>query len=125
MIVVILMFIAGISKSIKDVIDHHYSNSFFSYYNPKYWNPSVSWKNKWKVDENNNVIYPKQERFFLSSTLLVALTDAWHLFDLIMIVTMVSAIFIYEPFFCYYIDFIINLATILITFHLFYHHIWR
>ena len=39
-----------------------------------WWNKSQSWENKWKNGD------PEQgERFFLSSTVLVFLTDGWHL----------------------------------------------
>jgi len=39
-----------------------------------FWDPSVSWKSKWKDGD-----YIKGERFPLSSTMLVFLTDGWHL----------------------------------------------
>ena len=57
-------------------------------------NSGVSWKNKWKLDADGNLIeytakdwwyfgvYPKyQERYTYSSTLFVWMTDAEHLFQ--------------------------------------------
>jgi len=60
----------------------------------KFLNSNISWKNKWELDDNNHLIinnkkqwyyfrlYPKyKERFYLSSTVLVWLTDGEHLFQ--------------------------------------------
>lgn len=57
-----------------------------------YWNKDQSWKNKWKLDADGNLMPPYkywwyfglykppyQERFIYSSTVLVFLTDGWHL----------------------------------------------
>lgn len=74
-----LITIASIAEAIMDKIQFHYHRSIFQHYNnQQFWNPSISWKNKWK---NQN---PREgERFKFSSTLLVAFTDAWHLFKMI------------------------------------------
>ena len=39
-------------------------------------NKANSWRNKWKLDEFGDPTH--EERFFLSSTMLVFLTDFWH-----------------------------------------------
>lgn len=67
----------GTTKAIQDKLQFHFENSIFSKLG-NFWNPQQSWKNKWK---NGNK--EEGEKFFLSSTLLVSLTDAWHLFGLI------------------------------------------
>lgn len=66
--ILILVIIAGLAEGIMDYIWFHYKgdNSFL--------NPDLSWRNKWK---HGNPKYG--ERFFLSSTILVFLTDGWHL----------------------------------------------
>jgi len=47
---------------------------FVHFENQRQWlDPKISWKNKWK-DGNPE----KGEAYFLSSTSLVPLTDAWH-----------------------------------------------
>jgi len=60
----------------------------------QFMNTNLSWKNKWKLDSQGNVqptikhwyyfgIYPEHiERFFLSSTVLVFVTDGEHLFQM-------------------------------------------
>lgn len=69
---------AAISKSIRDTLSYHFETSAFRYLNPKFWNPAISWKNKYKN-------YPEDQRakFFGSKTFLVWVTDAWHLFDML------------------------------------------
>lgn len=75
-IVPILIAIAGLSKAIQDKLMFHYYQSVFSKWNETFWNPSISWRNKYKNYD------PKQgQRFPLSTTLFVVFTDAWHLFD--------------------------------------------
>ena len=75
----------------------------------KFWNPSISWNNKWKVKSLNNPIpntfgWRKHwwylnlykpayvERFPFSSTMLVSLTDGWHLLKEIKIELIIGAI---------------------------------
>lgn len=72
-------------------------------------NSGVSWKNKWKLDADGNLIeytakdwwyfgvYPKyQERYTYSSTLFVWMTDAEHLFQSIQILIFHLAFFIWD-----------------------------
>lgn len=65
-----------------DKITHHYSTSIFSdnKYNQLFWNPIISWKNKWK---HGNKEFG--EKFWGSSRWFVFLTDAWHLAQFFMI----------------------------------------
>jgi hypothetical protein len=77
-IVALLIALSTICRAIKDTIAHHYSTSIFSgeKFNPLFWNPNISWKNKWK-----NGDHKQGEKFKFSSTALVLTTDAWHLFS--------------------------------------------
>jgi hypothetical protein len=82
---------AAVSEAIMDKLLFHYNRSIFiTYKKQQWWNPKLSWKNKWK---NGNK--EEGERFMLSSTLLVGLTDAWHFFKSIMIVLLCIAIAVY------------------------------
>ena len=75
---VILVGIAGFFKAVMDKLQFHWHRSIFKHdrlrYNPLFWNPEISWANKYEVGTNYNV-----EKFKFSTTLLVFLTDAWHL----------------------------------------------
>jgi hypothetical protein len=79
MILIILFFIfAAVAESVMDTLQFHYHNSIFKLFkNVLFWNPEISWKNKYK---NGNPLYG--EKFLFSKTLLVGLTDGWHLFKL-------------------------------------------
>lgn len=72
---IMLIIISAISESIMDKIQFHFEKSIFNAnsYNRLFWNPLYSWENKW----NKDLTKPK---FFLSTTLLVFLTDGWHFF---------------------------------------------
>jgi len=74
-----LILISGASEGIMDSIQFHFERTpFYKFKNQKFWNPGISWRNKWKNGD------PSQgERFRFSSTFLVSLTDAWHLFKML------------------------------------------
>jgi len=82
----ILLIIAGVSKAIMDTINFHYYDSIFygGRFNRFFWNPSVSYLNKYKDFNGLNKI----PRFFGSTTFLVWTTDAWHLFQMIKQITL-------------------------------------
>ena len=73
-----LLFVAAasVSEAIMDKIQFHYDISRFSQYKYKqtFWNPNLSWVNKWKDSS------AKEEKFLGSSSIFVFTTDAWHLF---------------------------------------------
>ena len=73
--IVVTIFIFGISKAICDVSECCFNNSKLAKLNPLFWDKHKSWKNKWKGGVAAN-----GEKFFGSSTFLVWITDAWHLF---------------------------------------------
>jgi len=75
----VLLFISSVANGIMDKLMFHYAISIFKNLNPSFWNPLVSWKNKWKNGNKS-----EGERFLGSSTIFVNLTDAWHLFKSIM-----------------------------------------
>tara|TARA_R110001606_G_scaffold140842_2_gene279858 strand:- start:2449 stop:2838 length:390 start_codon:yes stop_codon:yes gene_type:complete len=84
----ILVILAGVSKSIMDVLQFHFSDSKFNTNRLEqyFWNPDLSWMNKYKDFEAMG----KVPRFFGSTTFLVWTTDAWHLFQMIKNVTLIS-----------------------------------
>lgn len=91
MISAILISIAAIANGIMDVLANHFDQSRFRRLS-NWWNPARSWRMKWKNGD------PAQgERFLLSSTALVWLTDAWHLFKGIMLVCLVAVVVCYKP----------------------------
>lgn len=81
-----MLVLAGISKAIKDRVMTGWSSSRFKKwgFNRQWWDTSLSWRNKWKTD---GIWTSNQEKFPLSSTLLVFVTDAWHCFDLVFMIS--------------------------------------
>jgi len=78
---VLLVCLAGFTKAVMDKLQFHWHKSIFALnpgkYTPLFWDPSVSWANKYKPGTNY-----KEEKFKFSTTLLVFLTDAWHFFQM-------------------------------------------
>ena len=69
----------GISEAVMDTLQFHFYKSKFSKFKKQlFWDPAISWKNKYKNGD------PKQgPKFPFSTTLLVGLTDGWHFFKLL------------------------------------------
>ena len=75
--VVIMLFLAGLAEGIMDWLQFRLQVSPSHWlYNNHFWNPARSWMNKWKWNEERFVV---GEKFFMSSTLFVFLTDGWHM----------------------------------------------
>jgi len=74
----IVLFIAAFGKSVMDTVKHHFKKSIFAKLNKFFWDPEFSSNNKWKNGDST-----QGEKFFLSSTILVFLTDAWHRFQFV------------------------------------------
>lgn len=73
---IVSIIVAAISKAVRDTLSHHFEKSIFSELNPNFWNPVISGANKWKGGKEEN-----GEKFFLSSTLFVGITEGWHVFE--------------------------------------------
>jgi len=77
-----LQFVAGFTNGIADNLQFHYNQTIFPqgpgekflWGGEQYWNPDLSWRNKYEDWPRN-----KSESFPLSSSALVWTTDAWHL----------------------------------------------
>lgn len=78
-----LLFLAGLANGVMDTLQFHYSQSIFDAQS-EFWNPNLSWRNKWAQDAEGNLLYPLRAKYFGSSTFLVWTTDAWHLLQTIM-----------------------------------------
>ena len=86
-----LVFLAGASKGFNETLMFHWKafRHRFPNANPKWYNPNVSWKNKYKNGDPE-----AGARFPLSTTLLVGLTDQYHLNTFINRVSWTSAVII-------------------------------
>lgn len=75
-IVLICWALAAVCNAVMDVIAFKFKRSIFGNLNENYWNPSKSWRNKYK----DKMAY-KGPAFIGSTTVFSFLTDAWHLFQ--------------------------------------------
>ena len=88
MISISLWFLASILNGAMDMNFNMFGNSIFSTFkNQNFWNPQLSWVNKWKDGDRAN-----GEKFFGSSTFLVWTTDSWHLIKMLFLTTLLFSI---------------------------------
>jgi hypothetical protein len=85
----LLFVLSGVFEAVMDKLQFHYDQSIFkNFKNQLFWDPKVSWKNKYEGGDPM-----KGERFFLSKSLFVGFTDAWHLFKLFRTLTIFAGIY--------------------------------
>ncbi len=82
------VFLSGAAFGVHETLQHHYSEfkTVFPNANDQYWNPLISWTNKYKG-------YPEDLRpaFIGSKTWMAWRTDAKHLFSEISLVAFIIA----------------------------------
>lgn len=74
-------FVSGMADGFNQALNYHYETGVrrvFPNINHKFWNPNVSWQNKYAIDPNGNV-NTNYEAFPFSTSILVFLTDGHHL----------------------------------------------
>jgi len=85
----LLFILSGMFEAVMDKLQFHYDLSIFkNFKNQLFWDPKISWKNKYEDGDPM-----KGERFFLSKSLFVGFTDAWHLFKLFRTLTIFAGIY--------------------------------
>ena len=95
--------------------------SIFSKLDRQWWDPYVSWKNKY-VDWDGGI---RTEKTIWGIKYPTALTDAWHLFKSTMIVLIGLSIVLYTPFINPLVDFVIIGIGWNVAFNLFYNKIFK
>jgi len=126
-IIVLLIIVAGISKSIMDTVDFHFNESIFSTLKKKmWWNESEGWKNKYKDRD------PSKGRAFPGSlTWLVWITDSWHFFQMIMLsslfisITLSLTICLSLQWYWWILIFFTSKGLMTGTFELFWSKVWK
>lgn len=127
-ILFILVFVAGFAKAVMDMLQFHFELSIFRSLNMNFWNPSWSWRNKYK---NGDPEYG--EKFWGSTTIFCLFTDGWHLSQSLFLTAIFASIVLYKPIFNYYdfdaiktvIDFLILRGIFGLSFTLFYDKILK
>ena len=115
----ILVALAGISKAIMDTLNFHYDISIFKHAKKQsWWNPDLSWQNKYTWSQNKFVKW-------LLIHVFTAITDAWHTFQLLFLTALFATIICYTPIIHWAIDFVIYRALFGLFFVLFYNVILK
>jgi len=78
---IILYCISGALDAVMDTLKDHFSVSIFQNDNPYFWNPAISWKNKY-IDNNPTLGHRKINILGISFNYPDALSDAWHIFKI-------------------------------------------
>lgn len=79
---VVMVILAGAANGVMDTIAFHYDTSILAKLPDnyqRYWNPALSWRNKYKYNDDGSLMQPLTERYWGSSTIFSFATDGWHL----------------------------------------------
>jgi hypothetical protein len=70
-----LLALAGLFDACRDKVQFHFGKSVFKGINDQFFDPAISWRNKYKNGDPS-----RGEAFPLAKGALVFLSDGWHLF---------------------------------------------
>lgn len=122
---IFFFILSSICNSVMDILTHHYERSVFKGKDRQYWDPTISWKNKY-VDWDSGLT---QRKKIFGINKHVSLTDGWHLFKSLMIIFLVTSIITISNTninLLYSIGLFILYGIVWnLTFNLFYHKILR
>lgn len=105
-LVVALLLLAGLAKGAMDALLFHYEDCVIRFVrsNPQFWDPAVSWQNKYHIvrspsqnDKKIVVLLLKMGRWLFINP-LVFVTDGWHLCQFIFLNSIFSTIAILSPY---------------------------
>lgn len=119
----LFIILSQVCKAIQDKLQFHFDKSIFKGLKSKWWNPSLSWKNKHTWSKNRVIKW-------LLTNPLVFVTDAWHFFGFLRFLFVILALFVI--FFINNLDFWIIFTYLVVlyakarsSFHLFFHYIFE
>lgn len=117
-VTIVLVCVAGIANALMDSIAFHFHESMFRACNREFWDPEISWRNKY-IDGDVS----KGRRKWWIIPIPVAFTDAWHLLKSIMLNSMFLAIgvLIGTTFLTVAVWFLVVKSAYGLFFKLFYH----
>ncbi len=130
---IILFSLIILFDAAKDVLRDRYDNSFFdkhpNLFPRKFWYVLMSWKNKWEVDENNNIKLDEKgnripKKWFGLIDIPDAFTDGWHLIKFFLWIALISMLAINLPLFGFTLNFIILSIIYLFLWWIFYNKLF-
>lgn len=89
----VCLFVAGLCNGVMDVLQFHFNSSIFKILPQKFWNPEISWKNKYKDCDP----LKGRKKWFGLIPVPVVLTDAWHMYKGYMTFFICCSVVFYKP----------------------------
>jgi hypothetical protein len=83
LLIAALIALAGAANGVMDTLQFHYDRQTVFAQNDRYWNPAISWQNKYAQATPWELAKPLRPKFPGSITVFVAITDGWHLMKFI------------------------------------------
>lgn len=122
---VVMMAVAGFWNANMDTVAFHFSESVFEGKKDEYYNPAISWQNKWWKDPVTGEIDVDREKYWGSSRWFVKFTDYWHLAKSGMLMFVFLSVVFYRRgkgsrWWEYGIDYILLYLAFTFTFSLFF-----
>jgi hypothetical protein len=114
---VILVIVAGVAKGFMDTLQFHYYQMRWKL-NPQYWNPEISWQNKYTWGKGK----PRWFQWLLKNP-LVFITDGWHLMQFVFLNSLCLIPAILQPYYNPFLAFLVIRGIFGILFSLFYNYI--
>lgn len=114
--VIILITLAAIAKAVADTLTHHFETSIFTRYNRQFFDPSISWLNKYVGRDVTKGINKK---------VFQPLTDGWHMANSIMISCFIGLPFVVSGNMHGMIGYVIAGGLFDLVFNLFYNKLLR
>lgn len=95
----LFLSLAALSNAGMDTLTHHYSYSFAAkhQWNRQFWDPTISWKNKY-IDGDPSKQKVQISLIFFSINKPSFLTDGWHLLKAVMLVFIFLGSVVWIPF---------------------------
>lgn len=94
-----------VCNAVCDVLANFYGKSVFTKWDEKFWNPKVSYVNKWKNGDEK-----QGEKYLGSSTIFSLFTDGWHRVKAGMVIFIIFTAVTYTPIFAWYVNVLIYLV---------------
>lgn len=126
----LLLAIAMLCRSLVHTLLHHYGSLDAKYdVKDEWWNPTISWKNKYVLDENNDLVLDENENPIRNKK-MVQFSDAFHTFNTIelgaycSIISILTAL-VFGIWWIGLIAFAITGTLMVLIFNLGYDKLWR
>jgi hypothetical protein len=116
----IFLCLAAVCNAILNTLSHHYDTSIFRHFNRQFFDPEISWYNKYK-DGIVSHGHKKWKLWFIEVNSPDYLSDFWHIVKSAMVWSICAAIACLMPY--PVISFVLLGCSWNIVFNLFYNHI--